>query len=50
MVEYALINALLIGGILVSTTGTIVFFLPDMMNAFQIYLNGIYLILSLPIP
>ena len=47
--EYAIMSAyLLVGGLLASPF--IVRFMPEMLNAFQIYVDGFYFVFSLPIP
>ncbi len=39
---------LLVGGLLASPF--VMRFLPEMLNAFQIYVDGFYFVFSLPIP
>ena len=46
MAEYAIIAAALMGGLAVMTFQI----LPDFIEALQVYLNGFYLMLNLPIP
>jgi len=47
--EYAVMSAyLLVGGLLASPF--IMRFMPEMLNAFQIYVDGFYFVFSLPIP
>ena len=45
MTEFSLIAAALLVGV-----GGLAMFLPDMLNAFQIYLDSHYYVLSMPIP
>lgn len=46
MAEYAIVTAGLMGGMALMTFQI----LPDFIEAFQIYLNGFYFLLNLPIP
>jgi hypothetical protein len=46
MAEYAIVTAALMGGLTLMTFQI----LPDFIEAFQLYLNGFYLLLNLPIP
>ena len=46
MVEYALVTAALMGGLGLMTYQI----LPDFIEALQIYLNGFYFMLNVPIP
>ena len=46
MVEYALVTAALMGGLGLMTYQV----LPDFIEALQIYLNGYYFMLNVPIP
>ena len=48
-VEYAIMTSyMLVAGVL--TTPVLMKFAPEMLNAFQIYLDGFYLVFSLPFP
>lgn len=46
MAEYAIVTAALMGGLATMTFQI----LPDFIEAFQMYLNGFYFLLNLPIP
>lgn len=46
MVEYAIITAALLGGLLVMSYSIF----PRFVQALQLYLDGFYIILNLPIP
>lgn len=46
MAEYAIIVAALMGGLLLMSFNV----LPEMIRAFQLYYDGYYIILNLPIP
>jgi len=47
--EYAIMSAYLLAGGLVASP-FIMRFMPEMLNAFQIYVDGFYFVFSLPIP
>lgn len=46
MTEYAVTS----GAIIIGSTGVLTYFLPAMLDAYQIYITGFYLVLGLPIP
>ena len=47
--EYAIMSAMMLASGLVASP-FIMRFMPEMLNAFQIYVDGFYFVFSLPIP